>query len=205
MRMLDLFCGRCGLSRIFAERGWDCVVVDLVEPPNMRQLPRNIEFYQADVLGISHWWIQQRGFDFLWASSTCDGFASFGMKHFRPNPPHPEVEIRLFEHTRHIFQMTGLPHIMENVRPAQQFVGKAQGHCGPFYLWGNAVPPILPQGISKAKWTANSKIGRQAPGNFAPELNLPKTERKAKLAEIPSELANCVASYAERLLEQKAL
>ena len=39
------------------------------------------------------------------------------------------------------------------------------------------------------------------PGNFAPELNLPKAERKAKLATIPPELANCVADYAERLLE----
>lgn len=137
-----------------------------------------------------------RGFDFVCASSVCDGFASFGMKHFRPHPPHPELEIKLFNHTRNICEASGSLYIMENVRTAQQFVGQAVNHCGPFYLWGNSVPPMFPQGISKAKWYR--RPGK--PGNFADELNLPKAERKAKLATIPPELAACVADYAERII-----
>jgi len=93
---------------------------------------------------------------------------------------------------------------MENVRSAQQFVGPAQNHCGSFYLWGNAVPPLLPQGITKAKWKANALHGREGkPGNFAPELKWDKQDRKAKLATIPLELSSCVADYAERILEQR--
>ena len=33
MRLLDLFSGRWGWSRAFAARGWECVGVDMVEPP----------------------------------------------------------------------------------------------------------------------------------------------------------------------------
>jgi hypothetical protein len=57
--------------------------------------------------------------------------------------------IRLFSHTRALCEATGLPYVMENVRAAQDFVGKAANHCGSFYLWGSGVPPILPQGITK--------------------------------------------------------
>ena len=36
--------------------------------------------------------------------------------------------------------------MMENVRAAQQFVGQAVHHCGPFYLWGSGVPAIAAPG-----------------------------------------------------------
>lgn len=193
MRMLDLFCGRGGWTNAFLERGWEVVGVDLVRSADYRG-----EFIEANVLSIT----SILDFDFVCASSVCDGFASFGMKHFRPNPPFPKSEIDLFVHTQSICAESGLPYVMENVRTAQQFVGLAVSHCGPFYLWGNAVPPIMPQGISKAKWRSNVLHGRNAPGNFAPELNLPKKQRKALLATIPPELANCVADYAERICEK---
>lgn len=202
MRLLDLFCGRFGWSKAFAARGWECVGVDLVEPA---EIPQGCTFMQFDILNLcllgGKLRIDGRGFDFICASSVCDGFASFGMKHFRPNPPHPDMEIRLFNHTRSLCEKSGVPYVMENVRTAQQFVGEAVNHCGPFYLWGNAVPPILPQGISKAKWYR--RPGK--PGNFADELNLSKPQRKAKLATIPPELSNCVADYAERILEIQAV
>jgi hypothetical protein len=38
----------------------------------------------------------------------------------------------------------GIPYVMENVRPARKFVGPATNNCGPFYLWGNAVPAVFP-------------------------------------------------------------
>jgi 23S rRNA U2552 (ribose-2'-O)-methylase RlmE/FtsJ len=47
MRMLDLFSGRWGWSRAFADRGWECVGVDLVEPP---EIPQGCEFIHADIL-----------------------------------------------------------------------------------------------------------------------------------------------------------
>lgn len=96
---------------------------------------------------------------------------------------------------------------MENVRAAQRFIGDAANHCGPFYLWGNAVPPIMPQGIIKG-------MTRKALGHYShkgkPGWNT-KNESATKrqngegaasiAATIPPELANCVAEYAERIIE----
>jgi hypothetical protein len=37
LRMLDLFAGRLGWTKAFLARGWECVAVDLVEPPEIPQ------------------------------------------------------------------------------------------------------------------------------------------------------------------------
>jgi len=197
MRLLDLFCGRFGWSRAFAERGWECVGVDLVAPP---EIPEGCEFFHADILNLNAGDVLCLSPDFICASSPCEQFSVHGMKHFHPDPPHPELGIKLFNHTRLLCEAAGLPYVMENVRAAQQFVGDAVNHCGPFYLWGNAVPTLLPQGISKAKWTMQAN----RPGNAAPECWLPRKRRAAKLATIPAELAACVADYAMRTLEVTA-
>jgi hypothetical protein len=192
MRMLDLFCGRWGWSRAFAARGWYCAGVDLVVPPTIPYA--NCEFWQWDVLSLTECTIRSKKFDFICASPPCEQFSVHGMKHFHPNPPYPELGIKLFNHTREICEASGVPYVIENVRPAQQFVGNAVHHCGPFYLWGNAVPPLVHRGIQKgdgdAYWTRRKKM--------------PKGERAAQAATIPPELANCVAEYAERILERKS-
>jgi hypothetical protein len=202
VRMLDLFCGRFGWGRAFAARGWEVVGVDLVQPS---EIPKGCHFSLGDVLTVGtdgggeiHMdgeWSER--FDFICASSPCEQFSLFGMKHFHPNPPYPELGIRLFNNAREMCEASGIPYVMENVRPAQSFVGRATHHCGPFFLWGNAVPPLLPQGITKAKWT----MQKDRPGNAAPECWLSSKARAAKLATIPPELANCVADYAERITQ----
>lgn len=229
-RMLDLFCGRLGWTKAFLALGWEGVAVDLVEPP---EVPTGCEFIKTDVLlmgvkpgGEQEIFIynQENGglmglgyFDFICASSPCEKFSVHGMKHFHPNPPHPELGIRLFNHTRQICEASGVPYVMENVRAAQQFVGQAVHHCGPFYLWGNGVPPILQQGIKKGK------TFRGAPGNYMDtcppgfdkrtwrnawqkDVEVRAGGRKhtaAFAATIPPELAHTVATYATRLLEQR--
>jgi hypothetical protein len=198
MRMLDLFCGRLGWSKAFLSRGWDCIGVDLVAPP---EIPPGFAFHKMDVLALHQVRVLlDEPFDFICVSSPCEEFACHGMKHWQPNPKYPKAGIELFNHSRGLCEESGLLYVMENVRSAEQFVGPAVNHCGPFYLWGNAVPVLLPQGITKAKWRPNAEHGRAAPGNFCPELRLPKTKRKAILATIPPELAGCVADHAGRLL-----
>lgn len=135
-------------------------------------------------------------FDFGCASTPCEEFAVFGMAHFHPNPRYPFTGIELFNHARGLFELADIPYVMENVRCAWKFVGQEAGKCGPFHLWGNAVPPILPGGITKGfgAWdreyiltTGSSKSKR-------------RQELKAQWAKIPPELANCIADYAESLL-----
>jgi hypothetical protein len=214
--MLDLFCGRWGWSKAFAARGWECVGFDLVEPP---EIPARCRFYQYDILEIcaEAWPSGCHGmldsFDFICASSPCEQFSVHGMKHFHPNPPHPELGIKLFEHTRSICEASGVPYVMENVRAAQKFVGDAVHHCGPFYLWGSGVPAIMPQGIIKGM-TREAFGFREFKGspnwnrkhiNSLVKFGSKSKERKeatAANAMIPPELANCVAEYAERLIEQ---
>ena len=222
--MLDLFCGRWGWSKAFAARGWECIGVDLTVPP---EIPEGCTYIQADVLDLSirsHYgsrviaiadkWVYE--FDFICASSPCEQFSVHGMKHFHPNPKYPELGIKLFNHTRALCEASGCNYVMENVRAAQQFVGTAQHHCGPFYLWGNAVPPIMPQGISKGMNLGNLRQfmmsmtieERRARRKMFPMLSssLGSEERKmqtAAVATIPPELSGCIADYAERLIEQR--
>jgi hypothetical protein len=101
-------------------------------------------------------------FDFVCASPPCEEFSIHGMPHFHPNPKYPETAIKLFEHTRQMCEFSWTPYIMENVRAAQKFVGRAVNHCGPFYLWGNAVPPLMHQGISKGNEAGRDPNHRQA-------------------------------------------
>ena len=168
--------------------------VDLIRPP---EIPENCTFIEMDIFD----WAKTSELvdfsaDFICASSPCEQFSVHGMKHFHPNPPYPELGIKLVNHARAICEESGAPYVMENVRAAQQFVGQAVHHCGPFYLWGNGVPPLLAQGILKGRRLMTGGYKGQTPA---------KSDKGAAaiVATIPPELANCVADYAERILEVK--
>lgn len=217
MRLLDLFCGRWGWSRAFAARGWECWGIDLVSS----DLPAaNAKFYCADILDLNGNDLLRFQPDFIVASPPCEQFSVHGMKHFHPNPPYPEWGIQLFNHTRAILEDSGVPYVIENVRAAQKFVGRARNHCGPFYLWGVGAPPLLPQGIIKGtRITPGNTVQKMLDaGNKEAVREIRRKQQKdfsaraggsskapALSATIPPELANCVAAYAERLLEQKPL
>ncbi len=206
-RLLDLFCGRWGWSRAFAARGWECVGVDWAG--KWADCPERCELIRTDVLEITPGFVLAGKFDFICASSPCEEFSKFGMRCFFPNPEYPDYGINLFNHTRWLCWTSGLPWVMENVRAAQDFVGKSRHHCGPFHLWGTGVPELMPQGIIKC-------MTRKALGHYdyegEPGWNTKneKAERRQNganaaglAATIPPELANCVADHAERLLEQR--
>jgi hypothetical protein len=136
------------------------------------------------------------------------------MSHFHPHPKFPSLGIHLFNHGRTLLESAGIYYVAENVRPAQKFLGKAESHCGPFFLWGSGVPPLMPQGIKK---------GIQHAAGFSKDMSAEekrlcrlqdtmlrsgskskvRKEHTARAATIPPELSACVADYAERLLEAK--
>jgi hypothetical protein len=206
LRLLELFAGSCAVSRAFAARGWTCICVDLVRPA---EIPAGCEFIQCDVLDIKVHQFRndlliptgessQRIIlpDFLWASSPCNEFSPWGQRNFHPQPPYPQEGIKLFNYTRSLCEaLPDVRYVLENVRAAEQFVGKAKAHAGSFYLWGSGVPALLPKGIVKGFTHAG--------GRYRAHENRSITPKEA--ATIPPELANCVAEYAERLLEQKAV
>lgn len=190
MRMLDLFCGRWGWSRAFAARGWECVGIDLTEPP---QVPAGCTFEQRDVLSVTA--AECSRFDFICASSPCENFSLFQIRNFHPDPPCPELGIKLFSHVRAICEESRVPHVLENVRAAQQFMGNAVNHAGSFYLWGDGVPPLLPKGLTKGM-----KMDRDWCQKLGGHGTKQRDSQTAGFSTIPPELANCVADYAERIL-----
>lgn len=205
-RMLDLFCGRWGWSRAFAARGWECVGVDLVEP---QEIPTGCEFVKMDALDVL-WLPVYQGFrlfrsggnvcnfDFICASSPCEKFSVFQIKNFHPDPPYPEIGVRLFNHTREICEASEIPYIIENVRAAERFVGRATNHSGSFYLWGTAVPPLLPKGLSKGM-----KMDRKWCQELGGHGTAKRDSQTAGFATIPPELAGCVADYATRICSER--
>lgn len=207
-KIIDLFCGRWGWSRAFAAKGWHCVGIDMVTPP---EIPDNCTFLQCDVMTLTPDDIREYAFGC--ASSPCQEFSVYGMKHFHPNPKYPEMGIKLFNHTRDLFEESGIPYVMENVRAAQQFVGNAISHCGPFYLWGSAVPPLMPQGIKKGIDIGKSyeMVGmtREEKRNYRKKHYYVQTWSKSKeraedtsqAATIPYELSVCVADYATQVIK----
>jgi hypothetical protein len=173
--------------------------VDLLRPA---EIPENCNFLCLDVLDLDPAFVRDGHFDFICASSPCEEFSVWGMPHFHPDPKYPAQGIRLFNHTRQLCEASGLPYVMENVRPAQSFVGLAKHHCGPFYLWGTGVPMLVNQGISKAMSQARDR-GPDGKRIYAAAADkMWSTKRKQVVATIPPELANCVADYAERILEK---
>lgn len=207
MILLDLFCGRWGWSRAFANRGWHCIGVDLTDPP---EIPGGCQFLRTDVLYLSEQSIPAK-VDAIVASSPCEEFSVHSMKHFHPNPKYPEMGIKLFNHTRQLCEAAGVPYVMENVRAAQQFVGNATCHAGSFYLWHNlgnfplrfGHPFKMPSGISKGA-TQMRRDGRFArAGGVDERMYKAKGIRASELATIPPELANCVADYFESVLEKQ--
>lgn len=189
--MLDLFCGQFGWGKAFAARGWAVLGVDMVKP---QMIPRGCDFMQSDVLELWAGWIRALAPDFICASSPCEQFSVHGMKMFQPNPPYPELGIKLFNHTRAICEASKVPYVMENVRSAEEFIGTAAGHAGSFYLWGNSVPALLPKGLSKGM-----KMDRPWCQKLGGHGTKKRNSQTAGFATIPPELANCVADYAERI------
>lgn len=136
---IDLFCGKGGWTNALIDEGFEVYGFDNAPQPDYKG-----NFVLCDILELTVDAIRPYGAVFGVCSSPCEQFSIHGMKHFHPNPKHPVMGIRLFEHARYLLQSLGIPHVMENVRSAEKFLGKAVNHCGPFYMWGDAVPAIFP-------------------------------------------------------------
>ena len=136
---IDLFCGKGGWTNGLLEAGFEVYGFDIEPQSGYRGI-----FLQCDILHLTARFLRGLKPSFAVCSSPCEEFSVYGMKHFHPNPKHPDWGIKLFNYSRDLLEELGVIYVMENVRPAQKFVGMAVNHCGPFYLWGTGVPAIFP-------------------------------------------------------------
>lgn len=169
--VIELYCGRGGWTKGFMAHGFTCRGFDI--DAQFRGIYPG-RFTRADVRQLDG--RRFRRALVLVASSPCEEFSRWEMPWTRArNPPPPDLGVELAEAAFRIAREAGVPLILENVRKAQGWLGKAMAHCGPFYLWGDGVPALLPKEV--ARRFKESRASGDA----------------ARRAEIPFELADWIA------------
>jgi hypothetical protein len=167
---LDLCKGLGGATRGLKAAGFFVVAVDNTD---WSQTPGYVEpdvFFLADVRKFEpkkH--LPALKVDFVWASPPCQEFSysSFPFKKAREkftkdNPPDRSI----WDACVRIAKELNAPLILENVRGAEKWMGKAQRHYGSFYLWGD-VPALLHPGRPiKGFRRANRTSGNESTGGF---------------------------------------
>jgi hypothetical protein len=94
------------------------------------------------------------------ASPPCQAYSYRAMPWKRAKalpPPSNELFDACFRIQREASEAAGhhIPMVVENVKGAQPWVGRAAWHYGSFYLWGD-VPALMP-------WTGNGRMKHPAP------------------------------------------
>lgn len=133
MKLLDLFCGRGGWSRVAVSRGWDVVGIDAVPQPDfpgrfvLRTLPIPAEILYAA-------WHP----DAVTVSPPCEQFA----RHHLPWIKGPAPDLSLMQWALSLVDLLPCPVIVECSRFAGWHFPRSS-RCGSLRLWG-AVPTLLP-------------------------------------------------------------
>lgn len=173
--VLDACCGRGGWAHGFIAEGWRVVGVDLADFSAI--YPG--EFIQADFRTWEGW--RDLPIRVVVSSTPCEQFSRWSMPWTRAkNPPVPDLS--LWNRAEFIARHLGVPLIQENVRGAQEFLGRSSVNCGPFHLWGD-VPAIVPVFEGKKKESYGGK-------------------QRAERAVIPLNLARHIARYFRSVISE---
>lgn len=156
---IELFCGMFGWSAGWLEMGGQSIGFDIEHLPHHGSIPRDAELVLQDVLTLHG--SQFKDADLILCSPPCQEFSYMAMpwtrakqisRAFKGNGEFPDG----YTGSRTIPQLTALfdacfriqreaseaagrhiPMVVENVKGAQPWVGRAKAHYGSFYLWGD--------------------------------------------------------------------
>lgn len=152
---IDLFTGLHGWSEGLVAAGWRVVGFDI---ENMcAQLgiarPEHVQLVIQDVLTLHG--SQFKDAALIVASPPCQGYSYRAMPWKRAKalpPPCNALFEACFRIQREACEAAGrrIPLIVENVRGAQPWVGRARWNYGSFYLWGD-IPALMPPTLKAAK------------------------------------------------------
>ena len=142
---IDLFCGLGGWTEGLLSEGYDVVGFD-----NERHVYGDqrypAQLVLQDVLTLHG--SQFRNAALIVASPPCQAYSYRAMPWKRAKalpPPSNELFDACFRIQREACEAAGhhIPLVVENVKGAQPWVGRAAWHYGSFYLWGD-VPALMP-------------------------------------------------------------
>ena len=140
---IDLCCGLGGVAEGFLAAGYRVVGYDIENHGYPGEL-RLQDVREVDSI-VDQW----KGQDIivLWASPPCNEFTIRDLPWGRNrNLPPPDLSIAnaCFDLARRLCPKI---FVLENVRGAQPWIGRAPLHRGPYYFWGDvALVPPLPEG-----------------------------------------------------------
>jgi hypothetical protein len=149
---IDLFCGLGGWAEGLLAEGWAVYGFDIERHVyGEHRYPAQLVLQDVRTLHGS----QFRGAALIVASPPCQAYSYRAMPWSRARalpPPDNELFDACFRIQREACEAAGkhVPLIVENVRGAQKWVGRARWNYGSFYLWGD-VPALMPMTFKGVK------------------------------------------------------
>jgi hypothetical protein len=145
MIAIDLFCGLGGWADGLMAEGWTVLGFD-IERHQYGEHRYPAQLVIQDVLTLHG--SQFRNADLIVASPPCQAYSYRAMPWSRARalpPPDNALFEACFRIQREACEAAGrhIPLIVENVRGAQKWVGRARWNHGSYYLWGD-VPALMP-------------------------------------------------------------
>jgi hypothetical protein len=167
---IDLFCGLGGWAEGFIAEGWDVIGFDIERHEyDDERYPGQLVLQDARTLHGS----QFLKANAIVASPPCTEPSYRAMPWKRAKalnaagPPHAFIELfeTCFRIQREACEAAGrpIPMIVENVKGAQPWVGRAAWHFGSFYLWGD-VPALMPRPAGRKGYGGSWWPDAQRPG-----------------------------------------
>jgi hypothetical protein len=182
MKILDLYCGLGGWSQPFKTH--DITGIDIANfSPNYPG-----KFIKADLLQYT----PAGNFDIIMASPPCEDFSKStfpktwaSVVKYPPNLTRAQL---LFNRAREIIsQKKPKFWIIENVRGAQKYVGKADFHTGSRYFWSNL------------RFSVNNPIRDEIYGKT---YLSPSPDRPQRRALIPQSIAEAFKNAVEKAIRE---
>lgn len=158
--VIDLCCGLGGWTHGFLAEGWDAVGFD-IERHVYGQKRYPAQLVLQDILTLDG--RQFRGVaSCIVASPPCQAYSYMAMpwtrakreiswQRWAEGSPFGDFRLNdLFNACFRIASEAELPIVVENVKGAQAWVGRAKWHHGSYYLWGD-VPALMPHTLHTVK------------------------------------------------------
>jgi hypothetical protein len=167
---IDLYCGLGGWTEGLLAEGFFVVGFD-VERHQYGDHRYPAQLVIQDVLTIHG--SQFKDAALIVASPPCQAYSYRAMPWKRAKalpPPDNSLFDACFRIQREACEAAGrhVPMVVENVRGAQKWVGRARWHYGSFYLWGD-VPALMPISMGRkntgGSWFNIGSPGQTEPGN----------------------------------------